>query len=309
MQSPYILLALNNTELDEKVLNMAAFIAKRSGTYAKAIYAFDELAYNYTKIGTSMSIEIGTVMKECRQQAYEEDKKYMDALKEKHDFILDAKVVRGEATSVIAEELRGGDYQMVVTGAHESPHGFLETGLSCNLGLYNLVETPILTLGQDVNIPPIDSDSEIRILLTDDLDERRMVARFAKNLFELMGPSCQFKLFHVNRITKEELSIPVSLPGGFAHSDPGNAEETLKKIDKDINNELNQRFPKIPEANLTTAVVHGSPKDQILAEVEAFDPHLVVFGKHKSVHFNKLYLGRIPFKTAFKMKRPFVIVP
>ena len=302
--SKKILVGLNNSPLDEKVLKFASYLSKASGCPLTLLHA-NEKPISHPTIPDVP--ELAEIVKQAADRQLSEAKAYLTKISESLSCESEVLLVTNNPAAAIIEEAKTSEYLWVITGASSHPKNVFFKSMSCNLSLYNKTDIPVITVNKDLELPK--EGEPLRVLATEDLTSSSHVKESAGDLLKALKEKCDVKVVHVSPITEKELGIERSLPGGFKHESKKPIEESMKIVDKACRTLLEKKYEIKDFAKQDFSIKHGNVKESIKEEISSFKPHLVIFGSHKKVHFDPIYLGKIPFSTAFEFGTPFMITP
>jgi len=225
-------------------------------------------------------------------------------------------VVEGMAVDAIIKLAANlGTCLLVVGGAYEDVK-FFPAGLATGPALANAASMPVMIVDPKTNQKPAPHE-RLRILLADDLEaESDTAVSLAASLADAYRGAWVYHL-HVNALNAENLAFGLQSAASAARTviSQGEIDSVAAAVEKTKIASLERRFSPYREyveasdGKYTADVVAGSTKSQLRWVSDEFEPDVLVFGRHKTMHHKPFSLGRMPYRAMLRLRRPIVIVP
>lgn len=225
-------------------------------------------------------------------------------------------VVVGKPAERIGKEAESAGSCLLLIGADARQRRFMPRGFSTALSL--MVTAPVPVFCVDVAATPRLPDDALAILLADDLSPQSEAAvSFAFDLASAFGDATLHHL-HVNGMTLEGLRSGLEVAAATARTAVNPARTAADVFDalvRKMREELGARAASyrdyLEEAGgaYQAEVRTGQVRAELQAFVDANEPDVLVFGRHRSVHTRPFFLGRMPLEAMLAFARPVIVVP
>jgi nucleotide-binding universal stress UspA family protein len=234
-----------------------------------------------------------------------------------HGVEVERVVVLGKARSALAQSATACNASLLIVGAHlEALRHAVPRGLSTAMALMPAATVPLLVV-DPAKLPPL-AEGDCKLLVADDLSAATAPAvRYALELAAAMG-QCTVRHVYVNGIDRDQLQAALAAAAAASHSPLGDAvspDEILNRVTMQLQAKLEERasahvdYLEAARGRYEAEVVSGSVRNELLLEVLRYRPHLLVFGRHKTLHTGPMFLGRMPFRAMVAHGLPVLIVP
>lgn len=215
----------------------------------------------------------------------------------------------------ILEEARESHATMILCGAGSGNYRYVPSGFSTALSLMANAEIPVMTLRQDV---PFDFQREgLRILVADDLRDSGACAIHYALKLDSFSRSASIRHVYVGEVSARWYASMFEkiLPENLRTSATVESKALSEALHTKFSHRLAERFERARAVSdggavkYAPIVLEGDVVEELGRQSAIFKPHMIVFGRHASVHQKPFAIGSVPFKVMLQQMFPIVVVP
>lgn len=220
-----------------------------------------------------------------------------------------------ERIAVIANEV---GTCLLMVGVDTSNIRFVSRGFSTAMSLMVSSPVPVLVVDTAVVSGAAIFGASTRLVLADDLGPSSEAAvEFAFAFAAALGRT-DIHHVHVNGLTFSALNagLDTARAAARSHGDPGvDATRVFDALISDLEKRLEHRcdtsrdYLEAAGGTCRSEVLTGTVTEELGGEIESFDPHLLVLGRHHAYYTKPFFIGRLPYRAMLAYKRPLIIVP
>lgn len=310
-QSRVIIVGMQLEETDKRLLERARTLAARTGSDLHLVHGLESSADHALPpiIGPGYADMLEGAEIASLARATDALKKYETP----GGPAITTRALRGPAARILIAEAISKGAWMILVGTRTGDHRFVPPILSTPKSLFNHSPVPVMVAADAA--PPFPEKGPLHVLCSTDMMNQTTAAEdFAAGLVLGDDQGGRLTVLHINPLTEEVLEAGISDALFTARADatiaisPG---EIFRDISGRLEEGLRDRvaFTETDNHQLRVHLRHGRIRDELSTEVEEQAPDLLVFGKHKGVHKEPFYFGRLPFSMAFRFGLCFVVVP
>ncbi len=228
-----------------------------------------------------------------------------------------AEVISGHLVETLCEQAKKlGSCLLIVGAKYADEKQPPRSGFSTALAVLNASSVPVLVL--DSQAPARLSDRLATLMIADDLGPSgRAASQFGIEMAIALG-NTSLNHVHVNGVRPEVLEAAVTSAVATSHT-PADPKLSATKLFQSLldnlaaalqerlepNRDLLMRF----DCSYSASVVTGDVVDEMAKIAETVRPDVLIFGRHRTIHTQPFFLGRVPFKAMLKLRRPVLVVP
>lgn len=313
-----LILALSFNEQTQDLLETGMSLAKRLDCELRLIHVCEpaiQAFWGELPIDATLSTQLTRSLyeapfEEAQEQIVNIGKQIGDEVR------WSSSVLLGDPIGSLCREIHDSDAIGAVVGTlHRDYTAPLVAGYSVALGLIAEASKPVLVMPTNVKIDFM--QPELKLLLADDLTEDAL--SMMDKAFRFFARLEQPHLLHLTvlPITQDfmqrniELALSVLPQDICGRATVAGLLEVLVTKTKEKLTERSQRFVTLEHrlASYGTQVVFGDPSREIGQCLAAAEPHVAIFGRHKTFHWKTFSFGQIPTKILLSGKYPLFIVP
>lgn len=294
----------------KKIVKFAENFCRRTGAVMHLVHSVGE-SYSggwdvMTTADTNMSDLLDLSMEERRGEA----QIMLFNLAETVDPEIDTEiaVVDGRAVPSLIAEARRSDSSLILVSTETHGRSPLPGGWSTALGLIKAAPLPVLVADHESDV---DLAGPLRMLVADDFTEA-----CRSNIHNGVDLATRLGQCHVNHVHVHELPVG-EFKKVYQSVWPGRkqAEEEWDRVHDDFLKKMEERAPLHTDrledsgGRYTCELECGEVEVGLDWISGRFEPDLMVFGRHRTLHRRPMHVGRVPFGWLFRQKGVFLILP
>lgn len=223
-------------------------------------------------------------------------------------------VVVGKPATEIARMALDLNAALLVVGARLGDTAPRIAGLSTALTLMETSPVPVLVA--DARHAPVFPEHPLKILVADDLaDDTEDAIAFAA-AFAAAWRGAWVHHVHVNPLDRETLTDALQTATAAARTNAGSTvadvyDAYLETQGRCLLARADDQRPYVEAAGgtYTTELATGSVRPQISEVFAVMHPDILVFGRHRAVHREPFFFGRMPVRAMLAHGKPVLVVP
>lgn len=307
-QCKTIICGVQGTPADESLVHYGASLAKALCARLHLIHCHEpQTGYWFPPIAGAEVLEVISEMSKNSESAMQS---HLEHLIERFATKASYELLQGPPATQLVEKAKEKEACMILVGAREGDHRFIPPVFSVPLSLFNQSPIPVMVVREGTT--SFWRDEGLKVLVADDLTPggEKAVA-FAESLLSKASAPSQLELLHVNPLTEELFLSGLNSALASARQSPLqglDAKAALQAMHQEFEKALSKRL----HGGDLKAKIHirsGKVEEELSMVADQLGVDLIVFGRHKGLHRNPFYFGRVPFASAFRLGIPFAVVP
>ncbi len=320
-----IVLGLDLSDEEEKLLKTAVSLAKKTGSRLMMVHAIQPFQ-TYTGAGDDMVLPYEIYEQETYRSGIDAAEQKLHAIRDRlpPELVIDIRVCRDypeNALDAVAEELEAS---LIICGMRvqgkeaQNQDSKWYGGMSTALSLMGASKFPVMILPLNTVIDF--TTREHNILVADNLQEEGLYAlRAALGLCRSIAYK-QLIHLHVKKTSYREINetvdkIRLAMIEGKLPSNPEfESEVYLKQIRTELKAQMQERL-EIADKDFAQGlhwsprVRFGQPIEELQHLVKETKSDILVFGKHHFFRPKGLVLGRVPYQAMIEENVASIVVP
>lgn len=314
-----IVVAVNFDDAALGLIHHASLLAKRLDLSLRFVHAVEPV-FNYATTSPypvyleEFSSTLDDAMKEKQRVAEQKLKSLVETAYSRFPVTMKALPTPFVTEAVLSEATSMGA-TLVVCGVAPTKRGGVG-GFSTALSLMTHSSIPVLVFRAGVEVDW--AAPSLRLLVADDCRESGLAALRAA--FKIAGKSEKAVVHHMHAADLSSEDVKLFSQAALARSGSPIAEgltgETLfANLKKEVEGLLDKRATTSMSGGRPANVsyeahfVSGDVTDAVSREAEHFKPHVIVFGRHQTVHRRPFAIGSVPFRTMLSHDQPVLMAP
>lgn len=314
-----ITVAVNFDDAALGLIRHASLLAKRLDVPLHFVHAVEPV-FNYATSSPypvyleEFSSAIDEAMKEKQRVAEQKLKSLVETAYSRFPVTMKALATPFVTEAVLAEATSTGSI-LVVCGVAPNKRGGVG-GFSTALSLMTHSSLPVLVFRAGVEVDW--AAPGLRMLVADDCRESGLTALRAAFKIARKSEKAVIDHMHAANLSSEDVKLfsQAALTRSGSPIAKGLTGETLfANLKKEVEALLDKRAAECVSggrpANVTYEAhfVSGDVTEAVNQEAERFKPHLIVFGRHQTVHRRPFAIGAVPFRTMLAHDQPVLMAP